>query len=150
MENLNDLEALAASTDAQANEATALAAPVDPDAPPPPPSHAEQAADMVETFVNITSQFDESIRNIWPQEVKQGCAAAIEPLLIKYNISFTNIPPELVAAFVIGPPLWATSKVLLAKVEKMKAAAQPKRPPPPNNPAETPEMPVHPQMGLYT
>lgn len=150
MENLNDLEALAASTDAQANEATMLAAPVDPDAPPAPPSHAEQAADMVDMFVNLTSQIEPAVREVWPKDVKDGCAAVIEPLLVKYNVSFTNIPIELMAAFVLVPPLWSTSKLLIAKVEKLKNAKKVAPPPAVNNPTETPEMPVHPQMGLYT
>lgn len=151
MENLAELEALAASTDAQSNEVQQASIPVDPNAPPEPPGAEEQAYDMVDTFVGMASSYAPEVATCWPEQTKKASAKVLAPLLIKYNINMQNLPPELVAAFVIGPALWQTSKIIAKKINSDRIS---ERPAPEKQQEEqlkvAPDTAMHPQMGLYT
>lgn len=151
MDELNNLDALAASTDAAILDSQ----PVDPNAPPPPapePTRQEQAGDLVNMFAGLVTSYAPDTLAIWTPEAKANSAAVIAPLLEKYNVSLINLPPELMAAVVVGPLLWQSSKIVAAKI------ARDRNPQPRENPdgqpvpeAEVaPGAPVHSQMGLYT
>lgn len=144
MTDLDNLDALAASTDA----ANVEAQPLDPNAPPPEPTRHEQAVDLVNMFSGMVTSYAPDAAAIWQPEAKEASAAVIAPLLEKYNVSLVNLPPELIAVLVLGPLLYKTAKVVALKIETDKKAAQPARPEQPRN-TETPGAAVHSQMGLY-
>lgn len=150
MENLAELEALATSTDAKSNEIQQASIPVDPNAPPEPPGREEQARDMVNAFVGLAAGYAPEVQNHWPEAQIQASAAVIAPLLEKYNFSLTNIPPELMAIIVLGPPLYQTAKVIARKIESDRR--QEKAVPAQKHEEQmtvTPDTPTHEQMGLY-
>jgi hypothetical protein len=153
MDTLETLGTLAASTDAESQATAAAAIPVDPNASPPPPSHEEQAVDLVNMFAGLVTSYAPDAAGIWSPEARAASAAVMAPVMAKYNFSMDRIPPELAAAVVVGPLLWQTSKIVALKMKEGRAQPAPEAPAATGTaeqPADTaPGAPVHTQMALY-
>lgn len=159
MEALEKLAGLAASTDAESAATIAAATPPDPNAPPPPappPGSSEVAADIVNSFAELVTSYAPDAAEIWTAKNREMSAAVLAPLVEKYNFSLERIPPELIAAFVIGPLLWKTSTAVGDKLKADRAEkAAAKRLATGGGAAApaaadgAPAPAVHSQMGLY-
>lgn len=153
MDDLNSLEGLAASTDAKALDAQAVQLPVDPDAPPPPPSLEEQTRDGVNMMFGMAINYCEELKPKLTEKQAEAWTAVLTPLAIKYNWNMHSLPPELMAAFVIVPTVFSCVKIV-AEVKKRERMNKPVE----NNEVQEqqqqmqdvpPGAEVHSQMGLY-
>jgi hypothetical protein len=123
MDELDSLAGLAAAADQTAAPAGAVAtAPdqVQPEQHVPGPD--EQAADIINGFAGMLAGYAPDTASIWTPEARQASAAAIAPVLVKYNFSLSALPCELVAGIVVGPLLWQTSRVVGEKIKADRAA----------------------------
>lgn len=171
MQDLDTLEALAVSADQNPNApapagVVASAVPAE----PLPPGPDEQALDLVNAFAGFVVGYAPDTAVVWTEEARGRSAAALAPLMVKYNISLMAIPPELTAAIVVGPLLYRSATIVGEKIKADRAAAAAKKaetaPPGTRQAAQAaetrtiapgatedgsgPAVAVHPQMGLYT
>ncbi|MYM39653.1 hypothetical protein [Duganella qianjiadongensis] len=170
---MNELDQLAGVV-AAADEHAAAGLPPQPGQEPEPPAPVvpgadEQAVDLVNTFAGLLAAYAPDTAAIWTEHARQASAAAIAPLMIKYNISITAMPPELTAAIVVGPLLYRSATIVgekmradrAAKHSPAVAAPAPKTAandtaasappaPPAQDPNQSPAVAVHPQMALYS
>jgi hypothetical protein len=169
MDEFDTLEALAASADQNPNAPApaGVVASADAVAEPLPPGPDEQALDLVNAFAGFVVGYAPDTATIWTEEARGRSAAALAPLMIKYNISLMAIPPELTAAIIVGPLLYRSATIVAEKIKADRvAAAAAARPgastrqaveaaePAAIAPGATesgagPAVPVHPQMALY-
>lgn len=148
MDDLNALEGQVLAHDADQAQAEIAALPPD-QQPKPEPSRDEQALDMVNGFADFAGSYAPEVMAVWTPEVRQRGAAVVAPLLEKYNISMVNLPIEVLALFVLAPPLYRTSVIIAAKI-KADRAAQTEAPAKTDGAkTEGPAMAVHDQVKLY-
>jgi hypothetical protein len=89
----------------------------------PAMSFDEEAAMAVDMIADMAVAYDPAIAQFWPDKTKRKCAVALGKVLKKYNFSLFR-SPEIVLVFVMGPPLWNTSKAIAQIMnEKADAAA---------------------------
>jgi hypothetical protein len=152
---LDQLGGMVAATDNEA--ATASAPPKDPNAPPEPEvlTSEQEAARQVDTIGALICGYADKAAPLWTKEKKEQYVKVWTPLVEKYNFSLSALPPELVAAFVLGPALAMSAKAVIDQVKEDKAMAAAmlgKNPAAPAAAAKSDEGPkaeVHSQMGLY-
>lgn len=124
------------------------------------PNFGQEAEGAVEMFTGLLVGYAPAAASIWTPEAKQRTAAALVPVMEKYGFSFGNLPPELTFAFVAGPLLWQSARVVGQQAAKDKAQAQAQAQKQEKKPdgiaaaaAEAvgvaPAPPVHPQTALY-
>lgn len=164
-DDLENLTHMAAQADAGATEIDAAARGPEKDAdgneivPAAPTDFQREAAGAVDMFAALVVGFAPKAEPIWTAEAKARTAAALAPVLEKYGFTFGNMPPEVTLAIVAGPLLWQSSKIVAEQAREQKRIAAPSTPEPaqvtdrgqeekPDNPTG-PEVPTHPQMGLY-
>jgi len=160
MDDLENLAGLAAEADGLAPPPPG-AEPAEPEQTGPTPE--EQASDMVNAFAGFVASYAPDTEAVWTPEARARSAAAIAPLMVKYNLSLMAIPPELTAAIVVGPLLYRSATIVRDKLQADRAAAKaaPVAGPagqqsyglPQPNPApesgQSPAVAMHPQMALY-
>lgn len=164
MEELDQLAGLAAAADADSAPPAGAPAPENEPAQNVP-GPDEQALDMINGFAGLLAGYAPDTTAIWTEQARQASAAAIAPLMVKYNFSLMAIPPELTAAIVVGPLLYRSASIV---GDKIKADRATKRVPPVGAPStagpvdasgqpaapapaidQAPAVAVHPQMALY-
>jgi len=122
---------------------------------PPPVDYGMEASGAVATFASLVGGFSPKAGELWTEAVQIRTAAALAPVMQKYNFTFGNLPVELTFAIVAGPVLWQTSRVIGAQMAAEKAAkpmsekgSGPKTAAPPPDPnAINPG--IHEQVKLY-
>lgn len=149
MDALNELDALAASTDANNAATTAAQTPVDPNAPPEPPSLEEQSLDGINMIAMMFMQYAPETATVFTPEANKMAAAAMVPVMEKYGWTMFNLPCELTAAIVVGPMLYKASKIVAEKIKADRQLKAPQQQQKPNVTVEAPDIPVSPQMALY-
>lgn len=127
---------------------------------PPPPDYMGEAASIVETCSALAVAFAPPCETVWDQETKGRVSAVLAPVLEYHGFSMGKMPPHIALAFVAGPPVWATSKIIAQYVaekreakakeeaEKAQAEGRPMVVRPTGDP-EAPAQAMHPQMALY-
>lgn len=118
--DLNNLQGLAAQADA---EAIALDTPAEGQgaevqAGPQAPDYQIEASGAVDTFAAFVVGFAPKAESLWTDKAKARTAAALAPVLEKYNFSFGVLPPEVTFILVAGPLLWQTSRVVAAQIDR--------------------------------
>ncbi|HEX8611944.1 MAG TPA: hypothetical protein VF800_11715 [Telluria sp.] len=161
MTDLDNLAGLAheADTDKTAPLPPGEAAPED---VPHVPGPEEQALDLVNMFAGTLAAYAPDAGAVWTEQARAMSAAAIAPVMVKYNWSMTAIPCELGAAIIVGPLLYRSAMIVGEKLKADRAAKAPAaataqapaagRLVPAPGATETgagPEVAVHPQMALY-
>lgn len=174
MDELDQLAGLAAAADQSAAVGQpGLAVPVSEDPAQHVPGADEQATDIINGFAGVLAGYAPDTASIWTEQARQASAAAISPLIVKYNINLGAIPPELTAAIVVGPLLYRSATIVGDKIKTDRAAklaptqraaiAPPGAPgaggmmdstgqalaAAPAAPGEAPAPAIHPQMALY-
>lgn len=165
MDELDNLQGVAAAADAGAAEADGLnqAPGTEVAVIEQGPDYLTEARGMVDVFAAMAVGYAPKAEAVWTEPAKARTAAALAPVLEKYAFSLGAMPPELTLIIVAGPLLWQTSKLVAAQMADDKAKAKPKAPEPaqageaiseavekPVGQWESaPEPPTHPQMALY-
>lgn len=60
----------------------------------------------------------------WQPAISQRIAAAWVPIMEKYQMDMTRIPPELTFMVIAGPPLYMTMKAVIDQIKDDKAEAK--------------------------
>ncbi len=169
MEDLDTLGGMAAAADTLNAPAPAGVSASDVPAEPQPPGLEEQALDMVNAFAGLMAGYCPATAEVWDEGARVRSAAAIAPLMEKYNFSLMAVPPELTAAIVVGPLLYRSATMVADKVRADRAEAAARKAaeqgaarqqsqratehtgiaPGATQDGSGPAVPVHPQMALY-
>ena len=120
-------------------------------------NYATEAAQSVDMFAALVTGYAPACVQIWTDHTKAAIAAALAPVLEKYQMTLGGLPVEIALLIVAGPPLYQSSKLIAAKIAQDKAiaaqtaqsvTAQPVARAV-TQPIETPQNEVHPQVALY-
>lgn len=123
----------------------------------------------VDMMAALLVGFCPACETLWDADTKNRVAASLAPVMEYHGFTFGNAPPHLMLAIVAGPPVWASAKLISAHVAEKRQAAQQASEKQQANEArqeaasqgkevfrpirtgapESPQVMVHPQMGLY-
>lgn len=156
-EELQNLQALADTVDT--DNGAALTGDDGQPLPPakPPKDFAGEARAAVDTFAALIVGYAPAAAELWDNDAKKCIAAALGPVMEKYNFSLNALPPELTLIIIAGPVLYQSSKCIATQAAEQKAKARPVATAPAKVeargekfPTETaPAVAVHPQTALY-
>lgn len=121
---LDQLTTSIAATDAAASGAANTAMPSAPAAPAI--NYAHEAEAMTEMLAALITGYEPRTIAIWDKERKACVAAAVAPVMEKYNFTVGAIPPEIILIVVAGPPLYQSSKII-AEGMKPRQLTQPQQ-----------------------
>lgn len=115
-------------------------------------NYTQHAEAMVDLFVGVLTGYAPETSAIWSHDTKARVAAALAPVMEKYNFNVSNLPPEITLLIMAAPPLYQSAKIV---AEQMRQDRLPKKTA--ENPASPAEVKpedqhnpgVHPQMALY-
>lgn len=85
------------------------------------PDFAMEAAKAVDFLSAGIVGFAPQAESIWTPETKARVSLVLAPVFAKYGVDTAVLPCELVALVVVGPPIWASVKIVLAKIEADKS-----------------------------
>jgi hypothetical protein len=121
--------------------------------PVPVVDYFQEARKGVDIFAGLVCGYAPKAADIWTEEAKQRAAAGLMPVYEKYGVTMSALPCEVMAAIIVGPLLYASSKIVAAQMQIDQAAAKAKAQAKPEsgaaNAGDTPEQAVHSQMALY-
>lgn len=140
--------------------------------PPPPIDYLNEAGAAVAVFAALAVGYAPAAARLWDEAAKHRIAAALAPVMAKYNFSLGAMPPEITLLIVAGPVLYQTSRIIASEMAEQKARPapaveqQPGRPPAPEQAGtdrtagpmtaahigaqESPEILRSPQTALYS
>jgi hypothetical protein len=125
------------------------------------PDYYTEARGTVDMFAAMVVGYAPKAESVWTEQAKARTAAALAPVMEKYNFSFGAMPPELTLMIVAGPLLWQSSRIVAAQMAEEKAKAEAKKPKdeatdpltmaakPVGQYEEAPAQEVHDQVKLY-
>ena len=155
MNDLDQLDAVAAAADEGAGAVDNPAAPGEQQAAPAGPDYAGQATMGLDLFTSMLAGYAPATAEVFTPECKGRIVAAAVPVMEKYGFTFEKVPPELVLLAVAGPPMYQASRLVATRMEREKAAKAPPKPAPGieravQAPTDRPPAPQrHPQEALY-
>ena len=116
----------------QAADLANLAAMIEPDpvlpgepGTPPATDYTTEASGAVEMLAALIVGYEPKCLPLWDDPRKAGIAAALAPVMEKYNFSLGKIPPEITLLIIIAPPLYQSSKIIAEGMNKREAEAKP-------------------------
>jgi len=128
----------------------------------PPVDYYRESRGAVDFFAALIVGYCPSCADVWDSGTKERVSAALAPVMEKYGVTLGALPPELTLLIVAGPPLYQSSRLVAehtqrkreeAERQRQEAAAKNPAGPyaagKPDGSPESPDMLVHPQMGLY-
>lgn len=122
MDELDQLDGIAAAADANAD--TAAAHDEAAQALPPGPDYPRQAAAALDLFCGMIAGYAPETAQVFTPDCKQRIAMAAVPVMEKYGFTFDSLPPEIVLLAVAGPPMYQAARMVATRMEADKRKAQ--------------------------
>jgi hypothetical protein len=122
-----------AALQAQIDGAAPAAAPAEPQGP----DFNTEATSLVDMVAAMICGYEPKCLPLWGDDRKQGIAAALVPVMEKYNFTLGNIPPEITLLIMVGPPLYQSSKIIAEGMNKPAEKVVNEAPPPAADPSKT-------------
>ncbi len=126
----------------------------------PPVEYYRESQGAVDFFAAMIVGYCPSCADVWDTGTKERVSAALAPVMEKYGVTLGALPPELTLLIVAGPPLYQSSRLVAEHTQRKREEAERQHaeeaakkqaatygPPAAND--GSPQVAVHPQMGLY-
>lgn len=156
MNDLDQLEAVAAAADEGAGAIDNPAAPGEKATVDTGPDYAGQAAAGLDLFTSMVAGYAPETAAVFTPECKGRIVAAAVPVMEKYGFTFEKVPPEIVLLAVAGPPVYQAARMVATRMERDRAPKAQAKPAPTGiekaaqAPSDRPPAPErHPQEALY-
>lgn len=113
---LDQLAGVAAAADLATADIENPGAP-EAEAVPAAPDYATEASGLTDIVAALITGYEPRTVPLWGDERKAQIAAALAPVMQKYNLTLGNMPPELTLLVMAGPPLYQSMRII---AERMK------------------------------